>query len=98
MNQAINETNFPDLLQKVPRNIVQELFNAYSKFLQLFALVIKRDNENSMQPQSRLLKDISDQIKLDQVVATIIRILKHCPVDIMHLRIDISNRLKQALQ
>ncbi len=33
MNQAINETNFPDLLQKVPRNIVQELFNAYSKFL-----------------------------------------------------------------
>ncbi|CAD8200746.1 unnamed protein product [Paramecium pentaurelia] len=96
MNQVINETNFQDLLQKVPRNIVQELFNAYSKFLQLLALTIKRD-ENQMQPQSRIIKDISDTIKLDSVVATIIKTLKHCPVDIMHLRIDISNRLKQSI-
>ncbi|CAK63963.1 unnamed protein product (macronuclear) [Paramecium tetraurelia] len=96
MNQVINETNFQDLLQKVPRNIVQELFNAYSKFLQLLALTIKRD-DNQMQPQSRIIKDISDTIKLDSVVAIIIKTLKHCPVDIMHLRIDISNRLKQSI-
>ncbi|CAD8209393.1 unnamed protein product [Paramecium pentaurelia] len=96
MNQVINETNFQDLLQKVPRNIVQELFNAYSKFLQLFALTIKRD-ESQMQSQSKIIKDLADTVKLDQVVATIIKTLKHCPVDIMHIRIDISNRLKQAM-
>ncbi|CAK62836.1 unnamed protein product (macronuclear) [Paramecium tetraurelia] len=96
MNQVINETNFQDLLQKVPRNIVQELFNAYSKFLQLFVLTIKRD-DGQIQSQSRIIRDLADTVKLDQVVATIIKTLKYCPVDIMHIRIDISNRLKQAM-
>ncbi|CAD8122370.1 unnamed protein product [Paramecium sonneborni] len=96
MNQVINETNFQDLLQKVPRNIVHELYNAYSKFLQLLAFTIKRD-EGQVQSQSRIIKELSDTIKLDQVVAIIIKTLKHCPVDIIPIRIDISNRLKQAM-